>query len=167
VVDDSIPPLFGYQPYVEGTGYAPYQGATHLNGPLYRNNQVFPREAFWNLLNSLWTASGSGTYQTPMYAQPLITVANPWFNVQAGRSVTVLWVYLGRVHAWYHQLSPKVQNMLGPFGHMPNNFPHYSTLDTKLMTTEINLLANFTAWVILSAQTAFTALFQSAVATSE
>jgi hypothetical protein len=168
VVDDSIPPLFGYQPYVEGTGYVPYQGATHPNGPLCRNNQVFPPEAFWDLLNNLWAASGSGTYQTPpMYAQPLITVANPWFNVQAGRSVTVLWVYLERVQAWYHQLSPEVQTILGPFDHMLNNFPHYSTFDTELTATEINLLANFTAWVILSAQTAFTALFQPAVAASE
>jgi hypothetical protein len=168
VVDDSLPPLFGYQPYVEGTGYAPYQGATHPNGPLYQNNQVFPSEAFWNLLHNLWASSGSGTYQTPpMYAQPLITVANPWFNVQAGRSVTVLWVYLERVQAWYQQLAPEVQNILGPFDHMLNNFPHYSTLDTELTATEINLLANFTAWVIMSTPTAFTALFQPAGAASE
>jgi hypothetical protein len=167
VVDDSLPPLFGYQPYVEGTGYVPYQGATRPNGPLYRNNQVFPPEAFWDLLQNLWAASGSGTYQTPpMYAQPLITVANPWFNVQAGRSVTVFWVYLERVHAWYQQLSPEVQTILGPFDHMLNSFPHYSTLDTELTPTEINLLANFTGWVIMSAQPAFMALFQPAVAAS-
>jgi hypothetical protein len=168
VVDESLPPLFGYQPYVEGTGYVPYQGATHPHGLLYRHNQVFPPEAFWDLLHNLWAASGSGTYQSPpMYAQPLITVANPWFHVHAGRSVTVVWVYLERVQAWYHQLSPEVQHMLGPFDHMRNNFPHYGTLDTELTATEINLLANFTAWVILSAPTAFTALFQPAVAASE
>jgi hypothetical protein len=168
VVDDCLPPLFGYQPYVEGAGYVPYQGAAYPNGPLYRYNQVFPPEAFWDLLYHLWAASGSGTYQTtPMYAQPLITVANPWFNVHAGRSVTVLWVYLERVHAWYQQLSPEVQHMLGPFDHMLNDFPHYSTFDTELTATEINLLANFTAWVILSAQPAFTALFQPAGAASE
>jgi hypothetical protein len=132
-------------PYVEETSYVPYQGATHPNVPLYRNNQVFPREAFWNLLNNLWTASGNGTYQPPMYAQLLITVANPWFNVQAGRSVTVLCVYLWRAQARYHQLSPEVQNILGPFDHMLNNFPHYSTLDTELTATETNLLANFMA----------------------
>ena len=167
VVDDSLPPLFGYQPYVEGTGYVPYQGATHPNGPLYQHNQVFPPEAFGDLLHHLWAASGSGTYQTPpMYAQPLVTVANPWFHVQAGRSVTVLWVYLERVHAWYEQLAPEVRDLLGPFDHMLNNFPHYGTLDTELTATEINLLANFTAWVIVSAPTAFTALFQPAGAAS-
>jgi hypothetical protein len=137
----------------------------HPNGPLYRNNQVFPAEAFWDLLKNLWAASGSGRYQTPpIYAQPLITMANPWFDVQAGRSVTVLWVYLERAHAWYQQLSPEVQNMLGPFDHMLNNFPHYSTLDTELTPMGINLLTNFTAWVIMSVQPAFTALFQPAVA---
>jgi hypothetical protein len=137
----------------------------HPNGPLYRNNQVFPAEAFWDLLKNLWAASGSGRYQTPpIYAQPLITMVNPWFDVQAGRSVTVLWVYLERAHAWYQQLSPEVQNMLGPFDHMLNNFPHYSTLDTELTPMGINLLTNFTAWVIMSVQPAFTALFQPAVA---
>jgi hypothetical protein len=74
--------------------------------------------------------------------------------------VTVLWVYLERVQAWYRQLSPEVQNILGPFDNMLNDFPHYSTLDTELTPTEINLLANFTAWAIISAQTAFTVLFK-------
>jgi hypothetical protein len=161
VVDDSLPPLFGYQPYVEGAGYVPYQGAPHPNGPLARYNQVFPPEAFGDLLHHLWVASGSGTYQTPpLYVQPLITVANPWFHVQGGRAVTVLWVYLERVHAWYEQLTPEVRDLLGPFDHMLNDFPHYGTLDTELTATEINLLANFTAWVVLSAPTAFTSLFQ-------
>jgi hypothetical protein len=60
-----------------------------------------------------------------------------------------------------------VQHILGPFDHMLNSFPHYGTLDTELTATEINLLANFTAWVILSAPTAFTELFQPAAAASE
>jgi hypothetical protein len=167
VVDDRIPPLFGYQPYVEGTGYVLYQGARNPSGPLYQHNQVFPSEAFWTLLNNLWGASGRGTYQnTPMYMQTLTTVANPWFNIVAARQVTVLWVYLERVQAWYQQLSSEVQNILGPFDNMMNNFPHYSTFDTELTPTEINLLANFTAWVILSAPNTFMALFQPGEAAS-
>jgi hypothetical protein len=75
VVDESLPPLFGYQPYVEGTGYVLYQGAPRPNGPLYRNNQVFPPEAFWDLLQNLWTASGSGTYQTPPC---MCSHSSPW-----------------------------------------------------------------------------------------
>ena len=95
VVDDSLPPLFGYQPYTEGVGYAPYQGASNPSNPLFQKNQVFPSSTFQDLLNNLWSASGSGSYQnTPMYVQQLTTVANPWFNVAGGRQVTVLWVYL-------------------------------------------------------------------------
>jgi hypothetical protein len=161
VVDDSLPPLFGYQPYVEGVGYAPYQGASNPSNPLFQKNQVFPSSIFQDLLNNLWSASGSGSYQnTPMYVQQLTTVANPWFNVASGREITVLWVYLERVQAWYDQLPPDVQNFLGPFDTMVNNFPHYGTLDTELSPTEINLLANLTAWVIVNAQTTVKLLFQ-------
>jgi hypothetical protein len=161
VVDDSLPPLFGYQPYAEGIGYAPYQGASNPSNPLFQKNQVFPSSMFQDLLDNLWSASGSGSYQnSPMYVQQLTTVANPWFNVTGGRQVTVLWVYLERVQAWYNQLSPDVQNFLGPFDSMVNNFPHYSTLDTELSPTEINLLANLTAWVIVNAQTTVKLLFQ-------
>ena len=95
-----------------------------------------------------------------MYVQQLTTVANPWFNVASGREITVLWVYLERVQAWYDQLPPDVQNFLGPFDTMVNNFPHYGTLDTELSPTEINLLANLTAWVIVNAQTTVKLLFQ-------
>ena len=105
VVDDCLPPLFGYQPYVAGVGYAPYQGASNPSNPLFQNNQVFPSNMFQVLLNNLWSASGSGSYQnSPMYQQKLTTVANSWFNVAGGREVTVLWVYLERVQAWYNQL---------------------------------------------------------------
>ena len=128
---------------------------------MFQKNQVFPSSTFQDLLNNLWSASGSGSYQhTPVYVQQLTTVANPWFNVAGGRQVTVLWVYLERVQAWYNQLSPDVQNFLGPFDSMVNNFPHYSTLDTELSPTEINLLANLTAWVIVNAQTTVKLLFQ-------
>jgi len=74
----------------------------------------------------------------------------------------VLWVYLERVKAWYDQLSPAVQNNLGPFDNMLNSFPHYSTLfSTQLSPTEINLLANLTAWVVINAQSQFQAPFHS------
>jgi hypothetical protein len=43
---------------------------------------------------------------------------------------------------------------------MRGDFPHYSTFDTELTATEINLLANYTAWVIMTAQSEFVSLFQ-------
>jgi hypothetical protein len=74
--------------------------------------------------------------------------------------VTVLWTYLERSRSWYEQLSSDVQNILGPFDNMRGDFPHYSTFDTELTATEINLLANYTAWVIMTAQSEFVFLFQ-------
>jgi len=163
VVDDTLPPLFGYQPYVAGKGYVLYAGHSNPQQPLFRNNQVFPSNKFQDLLDNLWSASGSGTYQNPpMYLQAqLSTQRNVWFNVAGGKPVNVLWVYLERARAWYDQLSPAVRNVLGPFDDMLGNFPHYSTFETGLSATEINLLANYTAWVILTAQSKFTSLFQA------
>ena len=162
VVDDSLPPLFGYQPYVAGCGYVLYQGASNPSNPLFQNSQVFPSNAFQPLLDNLWSASGSGSYQNaPMYSQPLTTVENKWFGVAANRNVTVLWVYLERVKAWYDQLSTDVQNILGPFDAMMSGFPHYSTIfGTQLSPTEINLLANLTGWVVMNAQSQFQKPFQ-------
>src|SRR5262245_6164078 len=162
VVDDSLPPLFGYQPYVSGTGYVLYQGATSPNQPLYQHNQVFPSTSFQDLLDNLWATSGKGTYQNPpLYTQRLTTVSNAWFNVAPGRPVTVLWTYLERARSWYDQLTSEVQNVLGPFDNMLGDFPHYSVFDTELTATEINLLANYTAWVIMTAQSEFASLFRS------
>jgi hypothetical protein len=138
-----------------------YKGASNPSNPLFQNNQVFPSASFQDLLNNLWSSSGSGSFQnSPMYQQALTTVTNPWFNVTAGRQVTVLWFYLERVQAWYNQLSQEVQDLLGPFDSMMNNFPHYGTLNTELSPTEINLLANLTSWVLMNAQPTVTNLFQ-------
>jgi hypothetical protein len=162
VVDESLPPLFGYQPYVQGRGYVLYQGAPSPNKPMFQNNQVFPSASFQELLDNLWSSSGKGTYQNPpRYSQRLTTVSNAWFNVAAGRPVTVLWTYLERSQSWYDQLPPEVQNILGPFDNMLGGFPHYSTFDTELTATEVNLLANYTAWVIMTAQSEFASLFQA------
>lgn len=162
VVDDSLPPLFGYQPYVPGTGYVLYQGAASPNQPVFQNNQVFPSASFQELLDNLWSSSGKGTYQNPpRYTQRLTTVSNAWFHVAAERAVTVLWTYLERAQSWYAQLSSDMQHILGPFDNMRGGFPHYSTFDTELTATEINLLANYTAWVIMTAQSEFASLFQA------
>ena len=161
VIDDTLPPLFGYQPFVPDVGYQLYAGASNPVGPTFQNNQVFPSNAFQDLLNNLWSASGSGSYQNPpiYFQQNLALQANAWFNVKSGRSVNVLWVYLERCKTWYDLLPSSVQNLLGPFDNMVGNFPHYSVLDTELTPTEINLLANYTAWVIMNAQSTFTSLF--------
>jgi hypothetical protein len=46
-----------------------------------------------------------------------------------------------------------------------NGFPNYSTLNTNLNATQINLLANLTAWSVCDAERAsgvFSSLFKTA-----
>jgi hypothetical protein len=169
IVDDSIPPLFGYQPYdatVAG-GYELYSAGANPASPAwyYRFNQVFRSEAFAGVRQGLWDASGAGTYRTaPVFSQRLTTVLNPWFGVQGGRYVTVLWVYLEHAADWYERLGiaekleVDAQTVLA-------GFPHYSTFDTELSPTQINLLANLVAWSVVnpSSVAKFTLLFAPAV----
>jgi hypothetical protein len=154
IVDDSIPPLYGYQPYdasVAG-GYALYSAGANPASPawFYRFNQIFPSDAFAALRQGLWDASGAGSYQTaPIFAQALTTVGNPWFGVAGGKPVTVLWVYLEHAADWYdrlgfaEKLEVDAQTVLA-------GFPHYSTFDTELSPTQINLLANLVAWSVVN-----------------
>jgi hypothetical protein len=70
IVDDCIPPLFGYQPYEAGgaggnQGYVLYSQGSSPKYLIYANNQVFDSTAFPALLQGLWAASGSGTYARP------------------------------------------------------------------------------------------------------
>lgn len=165
LVSGQIPPLFGYQPYQQGKGYELYAGAETPASPESRNSQVFPAEAFAELLQGLWQASGSGTAQKPaLFTQSLAVQENPWFGVTGGgRTVTVLWVYTARVRDWYDALSPDVQAVLGSFDDPASfhSFPHYPTFDTDLTPTEVNLLSSLTAWTVAADENrgAFEALY--------
>ena len=83
IVDDMIPPLFGYQPYDKTVGYHLYtQPLLSEANAGFANNQIFPSDQFEVLCQQLWAASGGGTYlNSPIYCQPLITVENDWFGV--------------------------------------------------------------------------------------
>lgn len=154
IVDGDVPPLFGFQPYQSGVGYVPYEGADNPVSPLFGHSQVFPSDKFQALLDGLWQAStGSSSPNTnpAVFKQTLEVLANSWFGVQGlGRTVNVLWCYMNRVNAWHDLLAPAVQQILGdpadPTSY--HSFPHYSTADTHLGATEINLLANLTAWCV-------------------
>lgn len=165
IVDDSIPPLFGYQPYdasVDG-GYALYAAGANLASPswYYRFNQIFPSDAFAAMRQGLWDASGAGSYRTaPVFAQALTTADNPWFGVAGAKAVTVAWVYLEHAADWYdrlgfaEKLEVDAQTVLA-------GFPHYSTFDTELSPTQVNLLSNLVAWSVVNPSNVakFTSLF--------
>lgn len=151
LVSTQLPPLFGYQPYQQGVGYKLYAGDPHPASPESRNSQVFPADAFADLVRGLWQASGAGTNQKPaVFTQSLAVQANDWFGVAGNRTVTVLWVYTARVRDWYDALAPEVQALLGAFDDPKSfhAFPHYPTFDTDLSPTEVNLLASLTAWTV-------------------
>ncbi len=164
LVSSQVPPLFGYQPYQKGEGYKLYAGDPTPEFPQGQNSQVFPAEAFADLVSGLWQASGSGTNQKPaVFTQKLAVQKNDWFGVADGRTVTMLWVYTTRVRDWFDALSPQVQTLMGDFDDPSSfhSFPHYPTFDTDLSPTEINLLASLGAWTVAADENkaAFEALF--------
>jgi hypothetical protein len=159
VVDESIPPLFGYQPYESGQidqlnkGYVLYAGASGTDYPMYANNQVFPSGEFQTFLQQLWTSSGSGSAATPaVYAQSLAVQPNTWFGIEGGKTVTVVWCYLNAVSAWRDQFknNPAVAALIESVV-SSMAFPHYNTINTRLSATEVNLLAALTGWCVVSA----------------
>ena len=158
LVDDQIPPLFGYQPYTKKSGYVPFgeSGAADESPP--SQVKVFDPEQFPALLRGLWKASGSGAHSAPAnFRQHLVTQANDWFGVAGNRKINVLWVYLNPVSGWVDLLKPEVQALVSATDH----FPNYKTIATDLRKTQINLLANLAAWCVgdPAHASAFTELF--------
>lgn len=158
VITPDIPPLFGYQPYNPKKGYILYQGDPNPVFPQGRNSQVFESGKLAEVIRGLWAASGSGANAaSAIYRQTLEVQDNPWFGVRRReRPVDVLWVYPNRAQGWFDQLNPAVQALLAPFDDPTtlSYFPHYSTLETDLTSTQINLLANFTAWMVAAPESA-------------
>jgi hypothetical protein len=134
---------------------------------MYANNQLFEPAAFPILLQGLWVASGNGSYARPaIFAQRLVVRTNPWFGVTSAREVTVVWFYLGLVADWEALFgdNPPVRAII-EFERSTNGFPNYSTLNTNLSATQINLLANLTAWSVNEAERmsgVFSSLFKMA-----
>ncbi|QMV19869.1 hypothetical protein GOB94_15145 [Granulicella sp. 5B5] len=160
-VDGSLPPLFGYQPYSNGA-YTPYGNGEPIGKGFapFQFNQVFPSDAFADLQQGLWSASGSGQHSAAaIYTQQLTTVANPWFGVPGGQSVTVVWVYLNYDTAWYDAITDPFVRVAVDFDVATHHFPSYSTLKTDLSATQVNLLSNFASWIVQSNAATFIALF--------
>ena len=165
IVDTMIPPLFGLQPYDCEAGYVPYANATNPSSPAFQNDCVFDGGAstFDHLCQGLWSASGKGAYNgIATYQQTLTTVANAWFGVAGGRQVTVLWVYLEYSTAWHDSITDDWVRLKVDALKLLENFPHYSTLHTELSATDINLLANLTAWTVQETAQAFETLIAQA-----
>jgi len=154
-IGSNIPPLYGYQPYQDGKGYRPYAGDLNPDSVEMSHNQLFPSADFAGLLSGLWNNSGNavhpGSNQHPAICRQTLNLQqNDWFGVSGGRQIELLWVYNNRVRDWYQLLISEVQQLLGDFDDPDSfhGFPNYSTINTDLNATEINLLASLSAWVV-------------------
>jgi hypothetical protein len=151
ILTPDIPPLFGYQPYDPRKGYVLYAGDPNPAFPQGKNSQVFESSRLAEVIQGLWVANGSGANRgSAIFRQSLPVQDNAWFGVRGGRTVNVLWVYPNRDQSWFDRLSPEVQALLAPFGDPTTGdyFPHYSTFATDLTATQVNLLAQYTSWMI-------------------
>lgn len=160
-VDSSIPPLFGYMGYDKKRGYVPF-GAPGAPGSLNMANrcaatvQIFPNSAFPALLQGLWNAAtnsapidASAQFVNPaVYLQQNLPLQNnALFNIAGGRSVNVYWSHLNEASAWTTALPAQIAGELEP------KFPHYSTMKTELSVSQFNLLANLSAWSVMTTLT--------------
>ena len=65
----------------------------------------------------------------------------------------MVWFYLSFVNEWKELFdnNQPVQAII-EFEQSNNRFPNYSTLETNLSATQINLLSNLTAWSVDAAE---------------
>ena len=169
VVDDAVPPLFGYQPYDDTLGYVPYSsGNVSPENQLFGNNQVFASSEFAGFLSGLWEAAGSAApaTQPAIFSQSLTVQGNTWFGVAAGSTpITIVWMYLNYASDWgalFNSNTPVQQIIDAEIS--ANQFPHYDTFSTQLSATQINLLAHLTSWSMVTAEQnsgVFSNLFKS------
>ncbi len=161
VVDNVLPPLFGYCPKKKGEPYKKYSEVTKEEleklsdeDKIFRENQVFPSADFFPLLNKLAAASRgkSGKLGTDpaLCKQNLTTIENSKFGIEARLSTKVLWVYNNPVESWRDQLSREVRWLMELHIIDYDDFPNYNTV-TKihLNSRQVNLLAHLSCWNIL------------------
>lgn len=155
-VDSSLPPLFGYQPFDDKKGYVLYSaGHVSPEHQIFGNNQVFDSSEFAAFLSGLSAAAGGAVNPTQpaILSQSLTVQANTWFGVSTrSKPITIVWVYLNYASDWAAQFANNQQvQQLVASEVSTNGFPHYSTLSTQLSATQINLLAHFTSWSLVTA----------------
>ncbi|MDG0852748.1 hypothetical protein [Roseateles puraquae] len=172
LVDDTIPPLFGYQPYDDKVGYQPYPDTQPNTVPqqnrAFARNQIFAASDFAPFLRALWAAAGSKNPASgpAVLSQSLQVKANSWFGVPARRApMTIVWVYLNYATDWAAQFDGNAAVQQLVTSELANSrFPNYSTFDTQLTATQINLMAHLTSWCVVTAEQetqVFSSLFKS------
>jgi Lysophospholipase catalytic domain len=171
IVSPDIPLLFGYQDVMVNGQYVSY-GGMNSNQPM-SYVQVFSdaNGAFAALRQGLYNASCGGSIlgtATAGFLQTLTTVQNPVANIEAGRRVTVLWVYNNRVDNWQNAITDagihtdlNQGRSIQPSGPLAN-FPNYFTGAQLYLDQEaVNMLAQLSAWNVQQLQAQILGLLQS------
>jgi hypothetical protein len=151
-IDDDMPSFFGLR----------NNDTVQLGYDLHRN-QVFAASEFAPVAAALQKNQklGNGAVATSTHT----TIENKYWNVKAGTTVNVTWVYLSRAFNWEAKLPPDVKAMFSSEQDptvLPNvtylskvgeleyaNFPNFNTfLQLRFFNGSANLLSNLAGWVI-------------------
>lgn len=167
VINEHVPPLFGYQPWAEGVGYRLYAGEPAPAKPAFQHNQVFESAAFAPLLRALRAASraGGAWYTAPTVATVTLRVLeNRWHGIRGRggpgdadpRPIRLTLSYLSRVRRWRDRLTAPVRRVLGDVDDPDSfdSFPHISTGKTEIGARGVCLLAHQTAWCVADPENA-------------
>lgn len=136
-INDSIPPLFG-------------------KTPPFSLNHVFPKKMYPELVENLLINKEAG--KTAMHKARYPVRAAPYYGIEGGWEVDILWVYKKRVKAWENKLPANIRKKIGT-GSL-GNFPHYKTFFQNppnvidLSATQVHLLAHLHCWNITAPENA-------------
>ena len=123
----------------------------------FPHNVVFPQDDYQQLVAALLSARQAGV--TVMHKARYDVLANPFWGIEGGWQVDLLWVYNERVPEWESELPAGISSLIGA-GSL-HNFPHYKTFRQNppavidLRPEQVHMLANLSCWNVISNETIF------------
>ena len=163
-IDESFPSYFGV-----------FTGGAGQIGWTYKNNQIFAKEDFAPLIARMQESQRNGT--GAVASATLTTVANPWYEVEAGRRVRITVIYLSRAWRWEESLPEDLQREIVPeseearrdMGQLRRtgefaDFPNYSTVAERYTARKVNALDQLSSWVLREHASQITATLQGPLA---
>jgi hypothetical protein len=125
----------------------------------YSQNQYWSTDDWYPLIMKMQEAQAKGDGN--IVTMNLTTIENRVWNIPAGITTEVTFVYLGRSFTWESQLSLEMQALLVPSDPAEaadasktvtsgdfKNFPHYPTGGAEINNEKANALADLTGWVV-------------------
>jgi len=144
-IDDTISAYFGVFTDNPGSEYD------------FTANQVFEKSAYNDMANQLRESALAGT--GIVADTTLKVIENERMGIKGGRTVRVLWFYLGRTYEWENRLPEETREAIAPNSQDNTNdlpsedssfplFPNSPTMMLELSPENSNALADLTGWVV-------------------